>query len=376
MNSPIKPIKPTMFAAQARQANSANANPQNSAMHFSVAPMLDWTDRHCRYFHRQLSQHAWLYSEMVTTGALIYANDLPRFLGHHADEAPVVLQLGGSEPKALATCSRFGEEWGYSEINLNVGCPSDRVQNNMIGACLMAHPQIVADAVKAMKDAVERVPVTVKCRIGIDDQESFSLLEEFVGKIQQAGVDGVVIHARKAWLQGLSPKENREIPPLQYDWVHRIKESFPELAVAINGGIKSPGEGRVHMQTYQNYPAVDGVMLGRAVYEQPYLLSEVDALYYGTDIAAPSRYEIVQTMLPYIENHLQAGGKLTQVTRHMLGLFHGLPGGRLWRRHLSQNAFKKEAGIEVVEQAYQMVADEQQRMAERLERSEPLEASR
>lgn len=368
------PIKPTVFAPQSDATHAAQPIRQNSAMHFSVAPMLDWTDRHCRYFHRQLSQHAWLYSEMVTTGALIYSNDLPRFLGHHGDEVPVVLQLGGSDAKALATCSRFGEEWGYSEINLNVGCPSDRVQNNMIGACLMAHPQIVADAVKAMKDAVQQVPVTVKCRIGIDDQEAFSLLEDFVDQIQQAGVDGVIIHARKAWLQGLSPKENREIPPLHYDWVHRIKGSFPELAVAINGGIKSPNDALTHMQTYQHHPAVDGVMLGRAIYEQPYLLSEVDALYYGAETAAPSRYEIVQTMLPYIENHLQAGGKLIQVTRHMLGLFHGLPGGRLWRRHLSQNAFKKEAGIDVVEQAYQMVADEQQRMAERQEYSESLES--
>lgn len=348
---------------------SSKNSPENSARHFSVAPMLDWTDRHCRYFHRQLSQNAWLYSEMVTTGALIYANDLPRFLGHSQEEAPVVLQLGGSDFKDLATCSRFGEEWGYSEINLNVGCPSDRVQNNMIGACLMGHPQIVADAVKAMKDAVNDIPVTVKCRIGIDDQEEFSLLEEFVGGIEQAGVDGVIIHARKAWLQGLSPKENREVPPLHYDWVHRIKASYPELSVAINGGIKSPQEGLKHLQHYEGHPPVDGLMLGRAVYEQPYLLSEVDALYYDQDTAPPSRFEVIQTMVPYIENHLQQGGKLIQITRHMLGLFHGLPGGRLWRRHLSQNAFKKEAGIEVLEQAYQLVEKEMQRMEESLGQS-------
>ncbi|MDG6778046.1 tRNA dihydrouridine(20/20a) synthase DusA [Thiomicrorhabdus sp. zzn3] len=342
----------------------ASKHPLSSASQFSVAPMLDWTDRHCRYFHRQLSQQAWLYSEMVTTGALIYGNNLPRFLGHHPDEAPVVLQLGGSAPKELAQCAQLGEEWGYTEINLNVGCPSDRVQNNMIGACLMGHPELVAENVNEMK-AATKLPVTVKCRIGIDDQESFDSLYQFSAGLVEAGVDGLIIHARKAWLQGLSPKENREIPPLHYDWVHRIKAEFPDLPIAVNGGITSPQEGLRHRQTYEGLPAVDGVMLGRAIYERPYLLSEVDALYYNRPTTVPSREEIVAKMLPYIENHLSSGGKLIQVTRHMLGLFHGLPGGRMWRRHLSQNAFKATAGIDVVEQALKLVEDELQRMQER-----------
>ncbi|WP_373017214.1 tRNA dihydrouridine(20/20a) synthase DusA [Thiomicrorhabdus sp.] len=337
----------------------------SSAKGFSVAPMLDWTDKHCRYFHRQLTQQAWLYSEMVTTGAIIYGDNLPRFLGHNPEEAPVVLQLGGSDAKDLATCARLGEEWGYSEINLNVGCPSDRVQNNMIGACLMGHPHIVAEAVSSMKSAVKEVPVTVKCRIGIDDQEDFESLQSFIASLVEADVDGVIIHARKAWLQGLSPKENREIPPLHYDWVHRIKSEFPQLEVAINGGIKTLEAGLLHLDSYQEFPAVDGVMLGRAAYEQPYILSEVDRLYYGSNITPPSRADVIEKMKPYIEKHLMEGGKLIQVTRHMLGLFHGLPGGRLWRRHLSENAFMKEAGIEVLEQAYQLVTAEIARMEER-----------
>jgi len=330
--------------------------------------MLDWTDRHCRYFHRKITQQAWLYSEMVTTGALIHGNNPQRFLGHNPEEAPVVLQLGGSNAKELAVCAKQGEDWGYSEINLNVGCPSDRVQNNMIGACLMAHPQLVAEDVSEMK-AATHLPVTVKCRIGIDDQEELETLIDFVSHIKEAGVDGVIIHARKAWLQGLSPKDNREVPPLNYDWVHQVKQTFPELAIAINGGIKTPQAGLVHLSPYEHQemqlPAIDGVMLGRALYEQPYLLSEVDSLYYGIHNNQPSREQILHSMYPYIENHLSEGGKLIQVTRHMLGLFHGLPGGRMWRRHLSEHAFKPESGLEIVETAYQMVKDEVQRMQER-----------
>ncbi len=330
--------------------------------------MLDWTDKHCRYFHRTLTKQAWLYSEMVTTGAIIYGDNLPRFLGHNPEEAPVVLQLGGSNSKDLASCAKLGEQWGYSEINLNVGCPSDRVQNNLIGACLMERPQLVAEDVAAMKQATS-LPVTVKCRIGIDEQEDLETLVDFISQIRDAGVDGVIIHARKAWLQGLSPKENREIPPLRYDWVHRIKQTFPELAIGINGGIKTPQDGLTHLNPYQyeaeQLPAVDGVMLGRAVYEQPYLLSEVDQLYYGADSPTLSRDEVLQAMYPYIEQHLTEGGKLIQVTRHMLGLFHGLPGGRMWRRHLSEHAFKAEAGLEVVQSAHQMVKVEIQRMQDR-----------
>ena len=343
--------------------------PQNSAQGFSVAPMLDWTDRHCRYFHRQLSQQAWLYSEMVTTGAIIYGDNPQRFLGHHPDEAPLVLQLGGSDSKDLAICAKQGDEWGYSEINLNVGCPSDRVQNNMIGACLMGHPQLVAENVAAMK-AVTNKPVTVKCRVGIDDQEDLHSLVEFITHLNNAGVDGVIIHARKAWLQGLSPKENRDIPPLHYDWVHQVKALFPDLPVAINGGLKTLESGLEHLAPYsfegQTLPAVDGVMLGRAIYEQPFLLSKVDTLYYGNHHKTPTREDVLTKMYPYIEQHLSNGGKLIQVTRHMLGLFHGLPGGRLWRRHLSEQAFKKECGLETVEKAYQIVKAEIQRMEDRL----------
>jgi len=345
-------------------------NHLNSASQFSVAPMLDWTDRHCRFFHRQLSKNAWLYSEMVTTGAIIYGNNPQRFLGHNPEEAPLVLQLGGSHSKDLAACAKQGEEWGYSEINLNVGCPSDRVQNNMIGACLMAHPSLVAENVMAMKE-VTHCPVTVKCRVGIDDQEDLDSLVDFISHLHKAGVDGVIIHARKAWLQGLSPKENREIPPLHYDWVHQVKGLFPALPVAINGAIKSLDAGLDHLKPYQFedqiLPAVDGVMLGRAIYEQPYLLSEVDARYYGDNHTIPTREQVLQKMYPYIEKHLSDGGKLIQITRHMLGLFHGLPGGRLWRRHLSEQAFKATGSVETVEKAYQIVSSEIQRMQERLQ---------
>lgn len=342
---------------------------KNSADQFSVAPMLDWTDRHCRFFHRTLTQNAWLYSEMVTTGAILYGNDLARFLGHSERDAPVVLQLGGSEAEALAKCAELGEEWGYSEINLNVGCPSDRVQNNMIGACLMAHPQLVADAVSAMKSAVKHIPITVKTRIGIDDQEDFATLVEFISAIDAAGVDGVIIHARKAWLQGLSPKQNRDVPPLNYDWVRQIKMCFPHLKIAINGGISSPQAGLDFLEKTTNQQgemltAVDGVMLGRAVYENPYLLTQVDALYYDKPFATISREAVLEEMYPYIETHLSNGGKLNHVSRHMLGLFTGLPGGRKWRRHLSENVFKPGAGIEVLQQAYQLVANEIQRMDE------------
>ena len=333
----------------------------NSAQGFSVAPMLDWTDRHCRVFHRKLSKHAWLYSEMVTTGAMIYGQNLERFIGLSVEEeSPVVLQLGGSQPDELAQCAKVGEEWGYSEINLNVGCPSDRVQNNLMGACLMGHPQLVAEDVAAMKAAVS-IPVTVKTRIGIDDQDAYETLYQFVAGLVEAGVDGVIIHARKAWLQGLSPKENREIPPLRYEWVHQLKADFPQLPISLNGGLTDLTQAKAHLQTWQDLPAVDGVMLGRAIYERPYLLAEVDQRFYQDPHPIPTRFEVVEQMLPYIEQHLQQGGKLIQVTRHMLGLFHGLPGGRIWRRYLSQNAFKPEAGVQTVQAALQLVQQEMER---------------
>lgn len=333
----------------------------NSANQFSVAPMLDWTNRHCRYFHRQLTHSAWLYSEMVTTGAIIYGNNLPRFLGFDSAESPVVLQLGGSQPDEMAQCAKLGQEWGYSEINLNVGCPSDRVQNNMIGACLMGHPQLVADNVAAMKQVVD-IPVTVKSRIGIDEQEDFETLHRFIEGLVQAGVDGVIIHARKAWLQGVSPKENREIPPLKYEWVHKIKALYPALPISINGGIMDFEQAQVHLNPFEGMPAVDGVMMGRAVYEKPYMLSEVDQSFYGSKHAVITREAVLHRMYPYIETHLQQGGKLNQVTRHMLGLFAGLPGARMWRRYLSENAFKPDAGLEVLEHAYSMVVEEMRRV--------------
>ncbi len=362
---------PTLSTASTLNLNATQPSKRNSANQFSVAPMLDWTNRHCRYFHRQLSKQAWLYSEMVTTGAIIYGNNLPRFLGHDDSDAPVVLQLGGSKLEELAQCAQLGEQWGYSEINLNVGCPSDRVQNNMIGACLMEHPKLVADCVAAMKACVD-IPITVKCRIGIDEQEDFDLLHAFIEGLVKEGVDGVIIHARKAWLKGLSPKENRDIPPLRYDWVHQIKQNFSELPIAINGGITDLEQAREHLtngwlpeESNQSLPAVDGVMLGRAIYERPYLLAEVDSLFYNDSQTMLSREQVLYSMFPYIEQHLIGGGKLNQITRHMLGLFHGLPGARMWRRSLSENAFKEGAGIEVVEAAYQLVLTEMQRIEDK-----------
>ncbi|WP_245534986.1 tRNA dihydrouridine(20/20a) synthase DusA [Thiomicrospira cyclica] len=335
----------------------------NSANGFSVAPMLDWTDRHCRYFHRLMTQQAWLYSEMVTTGAMIYGNNLPRFIGRDPADKPVVLQLGGSKPDELAQCAKLGEEWGYNEINLNVGCPSDRVQNNLIGACLMAHPALVADGVAAMKDAVT-IPVTVKCRIGIDDQEDYQTLAAFIAGLVAAGVDGVIIHARKAWLQGLSPKENRDVPPLNYTWVHQIKADFPQLAISINGGLKTLADAQSHLCECDGLVGVDGVMMGRAIYENPYLLADVDGEFYADQRPALSRGDVLMAIYPYIEQHLQNGGRLNHITRHMMGLFHGCPGGRLWRRSLSEQACLPNAGIEVLQQAYQRVQIETERMAE------------
>lgn len=341
---------------------SKQENPckKNSACGFSVAPMLDWTDRYCRVFHRKLTKQAWLYTEMVTTGAIIYGDNLPRFLGHD-DVQPVSLQLGGSDPKELAHCAKLGEEWGYSEINLNVGCPSDRVQNNMIGACLMNHPSLVSEGVNAMKQTVS-IPVTVKSRIGLDDNENFNQLVDFVGSIVESGVDGVILHARNAWLQGLSPKENRDIPPLKYDWVRKTKLLFPNTAIAVNGGIKTPESGLDFLTSTETSPALDGVMMGRSIYENPYLLAKIDNLYYQDTSQPPSRQEVLASLYPYIERHLSNGERLHQISRHILGLFHGMPGGRIWRRYLSENAFKQGAGIEVLETALTKVLAEIERM--------------
>jgi len=318
---------------------------------FSVAPMMDWTTSDCRVFHRLMSRHALLYTEMVTTGALIHG-DAARHLDYHADEHPVALQLGGSNPAELARCARMAEEWGYDEVNLNVGCPSDRVQNNMIGACLMAHPQLVAECLGEMQAAV-RIPVTVKHRLGIDDLDSFEHLHRFVETVRQSGCSSFTIHARKAILQGLSPKENRDIPPLIYDHVYRIKALYPELEIIINGGIKTLAECDQHLQQ------VDGVMIGREAYQNPWpLLSEVDRRYYGDEHPVPSRIEIAEAFIPYLEQRLAAGAPLYAVTKHLLGLFHGQRGGKQFRRYLSENGHAREAGVEVFRAALAQVSQD------------------
>ncbi|WMC11153.1 tRNA dihydrouridine(20/20a) synthase DusA [Oceanimonas pelagia] len=316
---------------------------------FSVAPMLDWTDRHCRYFHRLMSRHAQLYTEMVTTGAIIHGKG--DYLAYNDEEHPLVLQLGGNDPEALAHCARLAEQRGYDEINLNVGCPSDRVQNGLFGACLMAEPQKVADGVAAMKAAVS-IPVTVKTRIGIDEQDSYEFLCTLVDRVAEAGVDALIVHARKAWLQGLSPKENREIPPLDYERVYRLKRDYPGLTIAINGGIKTLEDARAHLEH------LDGVMLGREVYQNPYLLARVDAELFGDGGPVPSRHQVIRNLLPYIERELSQGTYLGNITRHTLGIFQGMPGARAWRRHLSENAHKRGAGPEVVEAAMARVPEE------------------
>lgn len=306
---------------------------------FSIAPMLDWTDRHCRYFHRLMSKNILLYTEMVTTGAIIHGKG--DYLGYNEEEHPLALQLGGSNPADLARCAKLAQERGYDEVNLNVGCPSDRVQNGRFGACLMGEPALVADCVKAMRDVVS-IPVTVKTRIGIDDHDSYEFLQAFIEQVRDAGCDTFIVHARKAWLSGLSPKENREVPPLDYPRVYRLKRDYPALTIAINGGITSLEQAQAHLAE------VDGVMVGREAYQNPYILSQVDSLIFGEEAAPLSRHEIVRRMLPYIEQELAKGNYLSHVTRHMLGLFQNLPGARGWRRHLSENATKPGAGIQVL----------------------------
>jgi tRNA-dihydrouridine synthase A len=310
---------------------------------FSVAPMMDWTDRHCRYLLRLISKQALLYTEMVTTGAILNG-DRDRFLRYDGCEHPLALQLGGSDPQQLAECSRIGEAAGYDEINLNVGCPSDRVQSGRFGACLMAEPALVADCVTAMNKAVS-IPVTVKTRIGIDDRDSYEELAHFIDCVQQGGCKTFIIHARKAFLQGLSPKENRTVPPLNYEFAYRIKQQHPELRIIINGGISDLDAAERHLL------AVDGVMLGRSAYHNPYILAEVDRRLFRARDPAPSREEVVQRMLPYIERELNQGSPLKHHTRHMLGLFQGIPGARHWRRHLSEFGPRAGAGIDVVTSA-------------------------
>ncbi|HYD60688.1 MAG TPA: tRNA dihydrouridine(20/20a) synthase DusA [Noviherbaspirillum sp.] len=314
-------------------SNTPSANLPSRRL--SVAPMMDWTDRHCRVFHRQITRHTWLYTEMVTTGALIHG-DVPRHLDFSQEEHPVALQLGGSEPADLAKSAKLGEQWGYDEINLNCGCPSERVQKGAFGACLMAEPRLVADCVKAMRDVVS-VDVTVKHRIGIDDVESYDFVRDFVGTIADAGCNTFIVHARNAILKGLSPKENREIPPLKVDYAYRLKRDFPQLEIIINGGIKTLDEIDAHLQH------VDGVMLGREAYHNPYLMASFDARYYGDNTQPKTRAQVLEAMLPYVHEQLArygnngAGLRLNSITRHMLGLMAGMPGARAFRQTLSDS---------------------------------------
>ncbi len=311
-----------------------------SPKRISVAPMMDWTDRHCRYFLRLFNPHGELYTEMITTGALLHG-DRARFLRFDPIEHPVVLQLGGSDPDALARCAVMAEDAGYDAVNLNVGCPSDRVQHNRIGACLMAEPGLVAECVAAMRARV-RIPVTVKHRIGIDDLDSYEHLHAFVSTVAATGCRDFIVHARIALLNGLSPKENREIPPLRYDEVYRLKRDFPDLRIEINGGIKTVADIQEHWRH------TDGVMIGREAYHNPYLLAEALSLWGET---APSRHEILRRYLPFMAAELADGVPLSQMTRHILGLFQGLPGARRWRQHLSSFSHQKHRGLELVEEA-------------------------
>ncbi|WP_386115251.1 tRNA dihydrouridine(20/20a) synthase DusA [Thiohalocapsa marina] len=313
----------------------------------SVAPMLDWTDRHYRYFARLITRHTLLYTEMVTTGALIHGVRA-RFLRYDPAEHPVALQLGGSDPAQMAECARMGADWGYDELNINVGCPSDRVQSGRFGACLMAEPELVADCVAAMKAAVA-IPVTVKTRIGIDERDSYEELAAFTRILQDAGCDALIVHARKAWLKGLSPRENRDVPPLRYDVVHRLKADFLALPMVINGGITTLE------QTTEQLAVMDGVMIGREAYQNPWLLAAADQAIFGAGTSPPTPHAVLEALVPYIEQRLAEGVPLNAMTRHLLGLFHARPGAKAWRRHLSQQAHRPGAGVEVLLEAMRRV---------------------
>ena len=318
----------------------------HKASRFSVAPMMDWTDRHCRFFHRLLSRHALLYTEMVTTGALIHGNR-HRFLQFNDAEHPLALQLGGSNPYDLAICSKMAEDYGYDEVNLNVGCPSDRVQSGRFGACLMAEPELVAECVAAMQQSVS-IPVTVKSRIGIDDRDSYQELAHFIATVANAGCKTFIVHARKAWLSGLSPKQNREVPPLRYDVVFQLKQDFPKLEIILNGGITSLDQAEALLKN------VDGVMLGREAYQKPYLLADVDNRIFGTSYDPIPREQILMLLIPYIQQELKGEARLNSISRHILGLFHGMPGARGWRRYLSDHVGKIGADENVLLEALKL----------------------
>jgi tRNA-dihydrouridine synthase A len=319
------------------------------ARRFSVAPMMEWTDRHCRFFHRLFTRRALLYTEMLTTGAIIHG-DRDRLLKFNRAEHPVAIQLGGSDPKALAACARIAEEFGYDEVNLNVGCPSDRVQEGRFGACLMAEPVLVGECVAAMKAAVG-IPVTVKCRIGIDEQDTETALEELTRALEAAGVDALIVHARKAWLAGLSPKQNREVPPLDYGRVYRLKAAHPQLDIVLNGGVSSIEQALVHREH------VDGVMIGRAAYQEPWRLLAVDPLLFRESAPAESLQAVVAALIPYVQEEVARGTRLHSITRHIHGLFQAVPGARAFRRHLAVEAVKPGAGVNVLAEAVALVGN-------------------
>lgn len=333
----------------------SDKNPFKNKRLVSVAPMMDWSDRHCRLFHRYISRHTWLYTEMVTTGAILYG-DLGRHLDFNEEEHPVALQLGGSEPADLASAAKRGQEWGYDEINLNCGCPSERVQKGAFGACLMAEPQLVADCVKAMRDVVD-IDVTVKHRIGIDQVDSYDFVRDFVGQVTDAGCKTFIVHARNAILKGLSPKENREVPPLKYDYAYQLKKDFPTLEIIINGGIKTVEEIDTHLLH------VDGVMLGREAYHNPYVMNSFDQRYYGAQASSRSREQVVLAMIPYISEQLSKHGdggkglKLNSITRHMLGLTFGLIGARAFRQTLSDSKKLADGNPQLLMEALLKVKD-------------------
>jgi tRNA-dihydrouridine synthase A len=319
----------------------------HSPHRFSVAPMMDWTDRHDRYFLRQISRRARLYTEMLTTQAIL-RGDRAQLLDFDAEEHPIALQVGGAEPDALAACARVAEDWGYDEVNINVGCPSERVRSGSFGVCLMRDPNIVAECVAEMRAKVS-IPVTVKCRIGVDNQVPEEVLPDFVEKVAEAGCETFIVHARKAWLSGLNPAQNRDIPPLDYPLVHALKASRPDLTIVINGGIPDLDAVEPHLS------ALDGVMLGRAAYQTPWVLAEVDRRVFGEVTAAPNRYEVAERMVEYAARKRGEGVPLKSITRHMMGLFHGLPGARSWRRVLGEEARQENAGPEVIRRAASMV---------------------
>lgn len=326
----------------------------------AVAPMMDWTDRHCRYFHRLLTRHARLYTEMVPAGAIVFG-DADRFLRYHQREHPVALQVGGSEPEHMVRCAEAAARYGYDEININVGCPSDRVQSGRFGACLMAEPERVAECVHAMREATAIV-VTVKTRIGIDDRDRYEDLDAFVRTVAGAGCDTFIVHARKAWLSGLSPKENREVPQLRHDVVQRLKREHPELTVVINGGIRTLAQAKALLgspaDTGETGPvALDGVMIGRAAYESPCMLAGIDRLFFGATTPAPTRDEVLEGLIAYAEREVAEGTHLKHITRHILGLYSGVPGAKAWRRHLSEAAVAPGAGVAVIREALSYVRD-------------------